>query len=93
MSWFCNLCETVNTDDVVECEVCGGISPILSYFTYKYQDNVYAELKWEAVNANEIEALYNGQRHKLNCPMSIVAIIVKNKVAKRTYTFGIKYKK
>ncbi len=34
MSWLCRQCETVNIDDVIECEVCDAVSPYLSRFDY-----------------------------------------------------------
>ena len=49
MSWICRLCETVNTDDVLECEVCDAVSPYLSRFDYDEIDpETPTTIRWQA---------------------------------------------
>ena len=49
MSWLCRQCETVNTDDVIECEVCDAVSPYLSRFDYdEITPSKPTTIRWKA---------------------------------------------
>lgn len=98
MSWKCNLCETVNLDENIICEICDSISPFLAKFDYMYEGET-ALIKWQAENACSIIAKYNSRsyditnwksaRISLRSTLNIVSIIVANEVSERSYTFGI----
>ena len=59
MSWLCKQCETVNTDDVLECEVCDAVSPYLSRFDYNEIDpKVPTIIRWKAEYCDSIKLFY-----------------------------------
>ena len=100
MSWTCKLCETVNTDDVLECEVCDAVSPYLSRFDY---DEIDPErpttIRWQAEACDNVKLLYRGHitdvTH-LNAARIIakrdteVTFILKNEVTEREYTYDVR---
>ena len=102
MSWQCNFCDTRNTTDIIACEVCGAIPPILSKFDYIYIGNEKVEISWFAVNALEIEVYYNNNKYNvtnwksarvaLKSSINVIMIKIKNNVTERTYSFGISLK-
>lgn len=99
MSWKCNLCETLNSDDTAVCEVCNGISPFLAWFKYDYEETNKALVSWLAENYSEIEVIYNQKNYivtnwktariRLNKPVSFIMFKLINNTAERIYTFGI----
>lgn len=59
MSWLCKQCETVNTDDVLECEVCDAVSPYLSRFDYNEIDpKVPTTIGWNAEYCDSVKLSY-----------------------------------
>ena len=61
MSWLCRQCETVNTDDVIECEVCDAVSPYLSRFDYdEITPSKPTTIRWKAEECDCIKLHYRG---------------------------------
>lgn len=103
MSWTCRLCETVNTDDVLECEVCDAISPYLSRFDYDEIDpEKPTTIRWQAESCDNVKLSYRGHitdvTH-LNAARIIakrdteVTFIMKNDVTERKYTYDVRVHK
>lgn len=62
MSWKCNLCETMNEDDLYMCEVCNAPSPYISFFDYeKVYVNQLSTLRWKADESEKVELIINGR--------------------------------
>jgi hypothetical protein len=103
MAWRCKLCETDNTDDSIICEVCEGISPVLSKFDYQYVNNGKVEICWQVENADKISVAFKGKmydvtqwksaRLKVDNPISTIVLTLENETATRNYTIGIPYNK
>ena len=99
MSWICNQCESLNSDERIICEVCNSISPVLVKFNFKYEENNKAIIEWQAENACRVTALFNSHTYDISnwksarisllCTLTIIAITVSNAVTDRIYTFGI----
>lgn len=100
MSWICRLCETVNTDDVLECEVCDAVSPYLSRFDYDEIDpNVPTTIRWQAEECDCVKLSYRGHitdvTH-LNAARILakrdteVTFILKNDVTEREFTYDVR---
>ena len=100
MSWICRLCETVNTDDVLECEVCDAVSPYLSRFDYDEIDpETPTTLRWQAEACDSVKLSYRGHitdvTH-LNAARILarrdteVTFILKNDVTEREFTYDVR---
>lgn len=100
MSWLCKQCETVNTDDVLECEVCDAVSPYLSRFDYDEIDpKVPTTIRWKAEYCDSVKLSYRGHvtdvTH-LNAARILanrdteVTFILKNDVTEREYAYTIR---
>ena len=100
MSWTCRLCETVNTDDVLECEVCDAVSPYLSRFDYDEIDpESPTTIRWQAEACDSVKLSYRGHitdvTH-LNAARILakrdteVTFILKNEVTEREYTYDVR---
>ena len=100
MSWLCKQCETVNTDDVLECEVCDAVSPYLSRFDYDEIDfNKPTTIRWKAEACNCVKLSYRGHitdvTH-LNAARILakgdteVTFILKNEVTEREFTYDVR---
>lgn len=100
MSWLCKLCETVNTDDVIECEVCDAVSPHLSRFDYgEIVPNVPTTIRWQVEDCDCVKLSYRGHvtdvTH-LNAARILaksdteVTFILKNDVTEREYTYDVR---
>lgn len=100
MSWLCKQCETVNTDDVLECEVCDSISPYLSRFDYdEINPGVPTTIRWNAEACDCVKLSYRGHvtdvTH-LNAARILakrdteVTFILKNEVTEREYTYDVR---
>lgn len=100
MSWFCKQCETINTDDVLECEVCDAVSPYLSRFDYDEIDpNKYTTLRWKAECCNKVKISYRGHiidvtdlstKEILAKRDTEVTFILENDVTKREFTYDVR---
>lgn len=103
MSWQCNLCETLNCDNTIVCEVCNSVSPFLACFKYDYEEANKAIVSWLAENTLTIEVFYNQKNHivtnwkaarvRLNGTVNVITFKLANDTAERIYTFGIPIKK
>lgn len=100
MSWLCKQCETVNTDDVLECEVCDAVSPYLSRFDYDEIDlNKPTTIRWKAEACDCVKLSYRGHitdvTH-LNAARILakgdteVTFILKNEVTEREFTYDVR---
>jgi RimJ/RimL family protein N-acetyltransferase len=100
MSWICRLCETVNTDDVLECEVCDAVSPYLSRFDYDEIDpDTPTTIRWQAEACDCVKLSYRGHitdvTH-LNAARILarrdteVTFILKNDVTEREFTYDVR---
>lgn len=100
MSWICRLCETVNTDDVLECEVCDAVSPYLSRFDYDEIDpETPTTIRWQAEACDCVKLSYRGHitdvTH-LNAARILarrdteVTFILKNDVTEREFTYDVR---
>lgn len=100
MSWLCKQCETVNTDDVLECEVCDAVSPYLSRFDYDEIDpDVPTTIRWKAEECDCVKLSYRGHitdvTH-LNAARILakrdteVTFILKNEVTEREFTYDVR---
>ena len=100
MSWICKLCETVNTDDVIECEVCDAVSPHLSRFDYdEIVPDVPTTIRWQAEDCDCVKLSYRGHvtdvTH-LNAARILaksdteITFILKNDVTEREYTYDVR---
>ena len=100
MSWFCKQCETVNTDDVLECEVCDAVSPYLSRFDYDEIDpDIPTTIRWKAECCDSVKLSYRGHvtdvTH-LNAARiyakrdTEVTFILKNEVTEREFTYDVR---
>ena len=100
MSWICRLCETVNTDDVLECEVCDAVSPYLSRFDYDEIDpETPTTIRWQAEACDCVKLSYRGHitdvTH-LNVARILarrdteVTFILKNDVTEREFTYDVR---
>lgn len=100
MSWLCKQCETVNTEDVLECEVCDAVSPYLSRFDY---DEINPEepttIRWKAEACDCVKLSYRGHvtdvTH-LNAARILakrdtkVTFILENEVTEREFTYDVR---
>lgn len=60
MSWICKQCETVNTDDVLVCEVCDAVAPQIKSFSYTEIDvNKPTTFFWESCDCDEVILCYD----------------------------------
>lgn len=60
MSWICKQCETVNTDDVLVCEVCDAAVPQIKSFSYTEIDvNKPTTFFWEGCDCDEVILCYD----------------------------------
>lgn len=100
MTWLCKQCETVNTDDVLECEVCDSVSPYLSRFDYDEIDpEVPTTIRWKAESCDCVKLSYRGHitdvTH-LNAARILakrdteVIFILKNEVTEREFTYDVR---
>ena len=100
MSWLCKQCETVNTDDVLECEVCDAVSPYLSRFDYdEINPDVPTTIRWKSEACDCVKLSYRGHitdvTH-LNAARILakrdteVTFILKNEVTEREFTYDVR---
>lgn len=100
MSWQCKLCETLNPDDAIECEVCGGVSPYMSRFDYdEINPDKPTTIRWKAESCDKVYIKYRGHVTDVS-GINAVRIITKHdtqiafdmygKVADREYIYAIK---
>jgi RimJ/RimL family protein N-acetyltransferase len=84
MSWLCKQCETVNSDNALECEVCDAVSPYLSRFDYDEIDpSRPTTLRWQAEGCNTIILSYHGR--EMDVTHLHAARIIANKDTKVTF--------
>lgn len=99
MSWICKQCETLNADDVIECEVCNSVSPHLSRFDYEaIGSNSITRLQWKAECCDNVKLIISGHVSDVSHLNSVhispksdtqITFILENNVAKRKYTYDI----
>lgn len=100
MSWLCKRCETENTDDVLECEVCDAVSPHLSRFDYDEIDpEIPTTIRWQAEDCDCVRLSYRGhitdvthlQAARILAKKDTeVTFILQNDVAERSYTYAVR---
>ena len=100
MSWLCKQCETINTDDIIECEVCGAVSPYLSRFDYdEITPSKPTTIRWQAEECENIKLRYRGHVTDVSHLNSVrilankdseITFILSNHVADREYTYDIR---
>lgn len=100
MSWLCRQCETVNTDDVIECEVCDAVSPYLSRFDYdEITPSKPTTIRWKAEECDCIKLHYRGHITDVSHLNSVrilanrdteITFVMSNNVAEREYTYDIR---
>ena len=100
MSWLCRQCETVNTDDVIECEVCDAVSPYLSRFDYdEITPSKPTTIRWKAEECDCIKLHYRGHITDVSHLNSVrilanrdteITFVMSNDVAEREYTYDIR---
>ena len=100
MSWICKQCETVNTDDVLECEVCDAVSPYISRFDYDEIDpEVPTTIRWKAEACDCVKLLYRGHITDVTHLTAArifakrdteVTFILKNEVTEREFTYDVR---
>ncbi|WP_262279331.1 GNAT family N-acetyltransferase [Hallella absiana] len=99
MSWQCKLCETLNPDDAIECEVCGGISPYLSRFDYdEINQDKPTTIRWKAESCDKVYIKYRGHVTDVT-GINAIRILTKHdtqiafkmygKVADREYIYAV----
>lgn len=100
MSWLCKSCETINSDDVIECDVCGGISPHLCQFDYdEISSDKPTTIRWKAEACDKVCIKYNGHVTDVTGLNSIkinvehdtkVVFCLYNELADREYVYDFK---
>lgn len=100
MSWLCKQCETVNTDDTIECEVCDAVSPHLSQFDYDEIDpSRPTTIRWKAECCDSVCLSYRGHTTDVTRLHTVrilakrdteVTFILENNVSKREYTYDVR---
>ena len=99
MSWICKQCETVNTDDVLECEVCDAVSPHLSLFEFDHiNSDSPTGIRWKAECCDRVYLSYGGRETDVTYISetkilakqgSEVTFIVENEVSKREFKYRL----
>ena len=100
MSWLCKQCETVNTDDVLECEVCDAVSPYLSRFDYdEINPEVPTTIRWKAEACDCVKLSYRGHITDVTHLSAArilakrdteVTFILRNEVTEREFTYDVR---
>ena len=103
MGWFCKQCETVNSDDVLECEVCDAISPHLSRFDYEEIDSTKpTTLKWKAEACDSVILIHKGIKTDVTDMQTAriianrdteVSFLMSSDIADRVYCYAIRVHK
>lgn len=99
MSWQCNLCETINTDDLLECEVCSSLVPRIISMNYSNVDITKpTTIVWESFECDKTIIVYNDVEHDVSdckeyelivLENSTVTFKVSNSTTTRFYSFPI----
>ena len=99
MSWICKQCETLNTDDTLECEVCCSVAPLIRNLFYSNIDvNKLTSISWDAIEYDEIILIFKGKEYDVTDKTSIELLIeedstisfrISNSVAIKNYSFPI----
>ena len=86
MSWICKQCETVNTDDVLECEVCEAVVPQIKSFSYTEIDvNKPTTFFWESCDCDEVILCYDESEYNVTDDRYFELLITKSS----TITFRV----
>lgn len=104
MSWICRLCETVNSDDSITCEVCDAKSPSLASFEYEEIDsNSETIISWKAEDADTVMLYFDGTKQDVTgvdtFPLTVtnnnkVSFCLDSEVGERIYTYElVRYKR